>query len=115
MAAINPPIEAAPPATWQALEAKVAQILAECGYAVEVQKNVELAGRGDANIDVWADEQTSPPNVIAVECKNWKTPAKKHEVHAFRMVVGESGANTGLLVSAAGFQKGALEAAPTRT
>src|SRR5262249_20078580 len=29
----------------------------------------------------------------------------------FRMVVGESGANTGLLVSAAGFQRGAREAA----
>lgn len=108
---MNPSIEASPPATWQDLEAKVGQILGECGYLVEIQKNVQLAGRGDVNIDVWADEQTSPPNVIAVECKNWAKPANKHEVHAFRMVVGESGANTGLLVSAAGFQSGAVDAA----
>ncbi len=49
--------------------------------------------------------------MITVECKNWAKPANKHEVHAFRMVVGESGANTGLLVSAVGFQNGAIDAA----
>jgi hypothetical protein len=92
------------------LEENVARILRECGYHVEVQKHVELA-RGDVNIDVWADEHTSPPNVIAVECKNWSRPVTQHEVHAFRTVVGDSGANTGLLISAAGFQRGAIEAA----
>jgi restriction system protein len=104
-------IEAAPPATWQELESNVGRILGECGYEVEMQKNVELAGRGDVNIDVWADEHTSPPNVIAVECKNWATPANRHEVHAFRTVVGDSGANTGLLISSTGFQSGAIKAA----
>lgn len=103
-------IEAAPPTTWQELEANVARILGECGYEVEVQKHVALA-RGDVNIDVWADEHASPPNVIAVECKNWVTPVTRHEVHAFRTVVGDSGANTGLLVSSAGFQRGAMAAA----
>jgi restriction system protein len=104
-------IEQDSPLTWRELEAAVARILGECGYEVEMQKNVELAGRGNVNIDVWADERTSPPNVIAVECKNWATPATRHEVHAFRTVVGDSGANTGLLVSSAGFQRGAIAAA----
>ncbi len=48
----DPPIETNAPTTWQDLEANVARILEECGYAIEVQKNVQLAGRGDVNIDV---------------------------------------------------------------
>jgi restriction system protein len=103
-------IEANPPGRWQDLEAQVAQILKECGYDVEVQKNVQLA-RGDVNIDVWADDHSSPQNIIAVECKHWATPATKNVVHGFRTVVGDSGANTGLIVSSAGFQQGAVEAA----
>jgi hypothetical protein len=103
-------IEAHPPGRWQDLEAQVAQILKECGYDVEVQKNVQLA-RGDVNIDVWADDHSSPQNIIAVECKHWATPATKNVVHGFRTVVGDSGANTGLIVSSAGFQQGAVEAA----
>lgn len=98
------------PASWQELEARVADVLRECGYDVEVQKKVDLA-RGEATIDVWADEHSSPPNVIAVECKHWARAASQTVVHAFRAVVGDSGANTGLIVSSAGFQRGAIAAA----
>jgi hypothetical protein len=104
------PIEGQLPGTWQDLETTVGRILTECGYDVEVQKNVKLA-RGDVDVDVWADDHSSPPNVIAVECKLWKAAVPKNVVHAFRQVVGDSGANTGLLVSAGGFQDGAVEAA----
>jgi hypothetical protein len=103
-------IEASAPGRWQDLEARVARILMECGYDVEMQKNVRLA-RGDVNIDVWADDHSSPQNIIAVECKRWTRPATRNVVHGFRTVVGDSGANTGLIVSSAGFQKGAVEAA----
>ncbi len=103
-------IEADVPATWQELEARVAQVLVDCGYDVEVQKNVPLA-RGNVNVDVWADDHSSPPHVIAIECKHWATAATKNVVHGFRTVVGDSGANTGLIVSSAGFQEGAVEAA----
>jgi restriction system protein len=106
-----PLIEAALPGTWQELEDQVAQILRECGYDVEVQKEVELAGRGTANIDVWADDHSSPRNVLAIECKQWRRRTNQSVVHAFRTVVGDSGANTGLIVSSAGFQRGAIEAA----
>ncbi|TGN65409.1 restriction endonuclease [Nocardioides eburneiflavus] len=107
---MNPPIEDAPPATWQDLEKMVARILRECGYEVDVQKYVELA-RGDVNVDVWADDHAEPPNILAIECKHWNRPVSKDVVHGFRTVVGDSGANTGLLVSSAGFQSGAKEAA----
>jgi restriction system protein len=103
-------IDDASPRTWQNLEMQVARILTECEYDVEVQKTVQLA-RGDANIDVWADDHSSPPNVIAVECKHWVRPVPKHVVHSFRTVVGDSGANTGLIVAASGYQSGAIEAA----
>ncbi len=103
-------IEAALPQRWQDLEAGVARILADCGYDVEMGKNVKLA-RGDANIDVWADDHSLPPNVIAVECKHWKDSVPKTVVHSFRTVVEDSGANLGLIVSGAGFESGAVEAA----
>jgi hypothetical protein len=108
--AVTTLIEAHSPSSWQDLETGVARILTECGYEAEVQKNVDLA-RGDATIDVWADDHSSPQNIIAVECKHWARPATKSVVHAFRSVVGDSGANTGFIVSSAGFQKGAIEAA----
>lgn len=103
-------IEAALPASWRDLEACVAQILRECGYDTEVQKTVPLA-RGNVDIDVWADDHSSPPNVLAVECKRWSSSVSKNVVHGFRTVVGDSGANTGLIVSSGGFQEGAVEAA----
>lgn len=104
-------IEAHTPTRWHDLEARVARILSECGYDVETQKRVELAGRGAANIDVWADDHSNPPNVIVVECKLWKRRVNQGLVHSFRTVVGDSGANTGLLVSSSGFQAGAVDAA----
>jgi restriction system protein len=103
-------IDVNPPARWRDLEDHVAQILEECGYEVTPQKALPMA-RGTVDADVYAVEHTSPPNVFVVECKNWKTAVSKSIIHAFRTVVADSGANTGLLISAAGFQKGAIEAA----
>lgn len=107
---VNPAIEKDPPSRWQDLESAVARILRECGYEVEEQKSVKLA-RGEANADVWADDHAEPPNILVVECKHWKRRVSRDVIHAFRTVVGDSGANTGFLVSSAGFQKGAVEAA----
>ncbi len=103
-------IEAAAPRTWQDLEASVARILRECGYDVEVGKHIKLA-RGDVNVDVWADEHSSPPSIMIVECKHWASAVTKNVVHGFRTVVGDSGANLGLIVSSGGFQEGAIAAA----
>ena len=49
------------------LEAVVGRVLAECGYDVEVQQNAKFA-RVDVDIDVWTDDHSSPPNVIAMDC-----------------------------------------------
>jgi restriction system protein len=103
-------IEANVPDRWEDLERQAARILEECGYEVSVQHTVPLA-RGSVKVDVYAIEHTSPPNVLVLECKNWRMAAPKTVVHAFRTVVTDSGANIGFVISGAGFQEGAIEAA----
>jgi restriction system protein len=46
-----------------------------------------------------------------VECKHWKEPVSKLHVLALREIVTDSGADRGILLSEAGFQRGAVEAA----
>lgn len=104
-------IEAGPPVHWKDLEGGVARILHECGFQVEVNRAVKLV-RGSVNLDVYArDDSTSPPTTLAIECKHWSRPASKNSVHSFRAVVSDAGMNLGFLVSSAGFQGGAHDAA----
>lgn len=55
------------------------QVLLECGYEMQVQKNVSLA-QGDACIDIWRDDHCGLQNIIAVECKHWADQATKNVV-----------------------------------
>ena len=67
---------------------------------------------GRAELDVYAVETVEGREYrTAVECKNWATPVPQHVVHAFRTIVADAGVNTGYVVSRAGFQAGAHEAA----
>jgi restriction system protein len=103
-------ITSAVPQTWQGLQAEVARILNECGFAVQVEKTVHTA-RGDVEIDVYAQETVRGRTyAIACECKHWKARIPQHVVHAFRTVVTETGANVGYLISTAGFQSGSHKA-----
>ena len=43
--------------------------------------------------------------------QDWDNAIPQHVVHAFRTVVGDAGANRGVIVSAKGFQSGAVLAA----
>lgn len=63
-------------------------------------------------IDVYAEEVSDGrKNIILCECKHWKSAVPKTIVHAFRSVVGDFGANKGYIISSAGFQSGAHDAA----
>ncbi len=108
---MNRQIEAAPPVDWRDLEERAARILADCG--METLRAHKMATvRGEVVVDVHAvDPTTTPQTTIIVECKNWRKRVPKTVVHAFRTVLGDTGVNLGLLLSAAGFQSGALEAA----
>lgn len=104
------PIEAGLPDRWTDLQDGVGRILRECGLDVRINYPLSLA-RGTVNVDVYAyDRATSPASTTIVECKLWRKRVPKQTVHSFRTVVGDAGANVGLLVSAAGFQRGAVEA-----
>lgn len=98
------------PDTWQDLQTSVARILSECGFAVALERVVDL-GRGRAEIDVSAEEFIQGRrNLIICECKRWKTAIPQQVIHAFRTVTAETGANTGYIISLKGFQTGAFEA-----
>jgi hypothetical protein len=99
------------PANWRAFQEWVARVLRESGLTVEVEKQIETA-RGVVVVDIWAHDHTGTPlQTYLMECKQWRSRVPKSVVHAFRMVVGDSGANWGAIVSAKGFQKGAHDAA----
>lgn len=98
------------PNTWQELEQKCAKILADIGFKTEVEKNIETV-RGIVNIDVYAiNDNYNPNETILVECKNWTNKVPKNVVHSFRSVVADFGANSGYIISKAGFQSGSFEA-----
>lgn len=99
------------PADWQGLQRDVADILEECGFSVQIEKTVQLA-RGQANIDVLAVERTGGrTQTIFCECKFWKSSIPQKEIHSFRTVVAEGGANIGYFITSSAFQRGALSAA----
>ena len=104
---INPSV----PSNWRDLQSDVAQILSECGFNVETEKNVTTA-RGEVEIDVFAEDSTqTPPTIYLCECKLWNSSVPRREVHAFRTVANDFGANWGLIISKLGFQRGAYDAA----
>ncbi len=104
-------ITSAQPATWQDLEEVVAAILEECGMTVLRQASLTLP-RGSVDVDVLAhDTIDGIRHTIICECKNWAAAIPKAVVHSFRTVILETGAHRGYIISKAGFQSGAKEAA----
>lgn len=105
------PIEAADPKSWHDLQVAVRRILRESGLTTRMDMPVRTA-RGDVDVDVYAvDQDAALPNAVIVECKYWRRKVSKSVVHSVRSVVADAGANTGLIVSRAGFQPGAVQAA----
>lgn len=99
------------PQTWQQLQEWCADILCECGWEAKTEVTVDLV-RGQAEIDVLATETVRGREYkTLVECKNWANRVPQHVVHSFRTVVADLGANAGYIVSKAGFQAGAYQAA----
>lgn len=104
-------INSVSPTDWKDLQNQVAQILSECGFEVDIEKDITTA-RDTVNIDVHAvDPSQKPATVYLCECKYWKSRVPKTVVHAFRTVVHDYGANWGLIISSKGFQQGAYDAA----
>src|SRR6266446_2740475 len=99
------------PENWRELEQLVQQMFAEMGCTAEVGRTIETV-RGEVNIDVYAEDPTgTPTHIYLCEYKHWGNAVAKTVVHAFRTVVADFGANRGYLISNAGFQSGAYDAA----
>jgi Restriction endonuclease len=97
---------------WRDLQEKTCRLFSEMGYNAEVSKQVPLAGRGEKEIDVYVQDPNASYNkVYLIECKLWEGRVAQETVHAFKTVMEETGANTGFIVSKAGFQSGAHAAA----
>jgi restriction system protein len=104
-------IEGLAPSSWRDLQEDAARILRECGMEAQTDQAVKTV-RGTVNLDAVAlDREATPPASIVLECKHWRKRVPKSVVHGFRTVVADIGANLGLIISSAGFQAGALEAA----
>lgn len=99
------------PETWQHLEELVRDIFVECGVQTQRQASLTLP-RGSVNVDVLAEETKDGTTLRTIcECKNWKANVPQEVVHSFRTVLAEAGAHRGYIISKAGFQSGAVEAA----
>jgi len=104
-------ITAKVPQSWRELQEQTAHILRECGFTVEVEKTIPTV-RGRVEIDVYAEETVDGRRyVILCECKLWRARVPQNVIHGFRTVVGDVGANLGLIVASEGFQSGAELAA----
>lgn len=99
------------PSDWKDLQLQVARILHECGMQATTDQSIETV-RGQVNVDVFAEDSGQiPAGRYICECKHWSSRVPKTVVHGFRTVVADFGANLGFLISSAGFQSGAYEAA----
>lgn len=99
------------PSDWKELQDMVGQLFEEMGCEVEVGKQV-LNVRGTKEIDVYvSDPAIAPGGVYLCECKYWKRSVPQEIVHSFRTVMSDTGAHRGFIISMAGFQSGAREAA----
>jgi len=98
------------PNTWVDLQNNVAKYFMEAGYSATTP--CKLKGvRGEVEVDVFVSAPDELAKKIICECKFWSTPVPQEKVHAFRTVVGDTGATLGILISKSGFQAGAVKAA----
>lgn len=83
------------------------------GLGLDAMTDQTLQGvRTKHDIDVVVRSQHVGFDILwLVECKHWKTRISKLHVLALRQIVADLGADRGILLSEAGFQSGALEAA----
>ncbi len=94
------------PKDWKDLQNRVAEILKECNFNVEIEKKAETA-RGKVELDVYAEEKIKGRKYsIVCECKYWKANIPQNIIHGFRSVVSDLGCNIGYVITTSDFQSG---------
>ena len=97
------------PKDWRDLQNLVAKYFNESGYLAFTPYKIETA-RGQVEIDVFVLAEQELGRTILCECKFWETKILQEKAHAFRMVVSDSGASLGIIISKSGFQSGTIKA-----
>ncbi|MFQ5751718.1 MAG: restriction endonuclease [bacterium] len=96
---------------WQEYEKTVYDLFRSTGH--RCQRDVIMPGaRGSHQIDIVVSlSEPIGHHQWLVECKHWQRPVGKRDVHSFKTVIDDIGADHGYLLSEKGFQKGATEMA----
>jgi hypothetical protein len=97
---------------WEQYEHQAAGLLGELGFSAEVNASLTEANGAVHAIDVVARRTVASVDLLwIVECKCWNKPVPIEKVLALRALVGDLGADRGLLMSESGFQSGAIRTA----
>lgn len=96
---------------WQQFQDHTAEFFRSLGCHAQVEAKVTGA-RAEHKIDVWVRfNKFGLETKWVIECKDWNSTVPKEKVLALRSVVEDVGADRGILISAAGFQPGAVRVA----
>jgi hypothetical protein len=97
--------------TWKEYQEEAAAFFRSLG--LDAQTDVTVQGvRTSHDVDVLVKSHHVGFDVTwLIECKHWKSRISKLHVLALREIVADVGADRGILLSEAGFQSGAIEAA----
>lgn len=95
---------------WRRYQEQTAEFFRSLGCEVDVEVKVPGA-RAEHKIDVWVRfKKFGLETKWVVECKHWNSGVTKEKVLVLRSVVEDVGADRGILISAAGYQSGAVRA-----
>ncbi|WP_214415485.1 restriction endonuclease [Sphaerisporangium fuscum] len=102
-------------AKWRDYEQQTALLLANLGFATEVQATLYGADDVPYKIDVTARRQLAGVSLLwIVECKLHNSSVTRDMVNTLKAKVDDLGADRGLLMSESGFQSGAVRYALRR-
>ncbi len=96
---------------WKRYQQTIADLFRSLGCNAEIERSIQGA-RARHEIDVWVTfSHFGIQHLWAVECKDCKNRIRKEKVLALKALVEDVGADRGILVAEAGFQRGATDAA----
>jgi hypothetical protein len=96
---------------WRRYQEETAEFFRGLGCEAYVEAKVPGA-RAEHKIDIWVRfNKFGLETKWVVECKFWNSRVTKEKVLVLRSVVEDVGADRGILISAAGYQSGAIRAA----
>jgi hypothetical protein len=96
--------------TWQKLQEETAEFFRSLRCETQIEAKV-IGARAEHKIDVWVRfRKFGLETEWVIECKDWNSAIPKEKVLALKSLVEDVGADRGVLISAAGFQSGAVRA-----